>query len=132
MRHAPAMTNVQDDSAPPAPPNLRANLERLLASGRDGALLRYGLGQALLREEQSDAAELHLREATRLDPAYSAAWKLLGKALERLGRGDEAEAAWQHGLEVARERGDLQSIKEIEVFLKRRARARQAAADEGR
>lgn len=118
---------TQPDHAPsPSPPSLRANLERLLASGRDGAMLRYGLGQALLREEQFDAAALHLREATRLDPTYSAAWKLLGRALERLARGEEAEAAWQQGLEVARERGDLQSIKEIEVFLKRRARARQA------
>lgn len=119
-----------DTPAPPAPPSLRANLERLLASGRDGAMLRYGLGQALLREEQFEAAEQHLREATRQDPAYSAAWKLLGKALEKLGQGDEAEAAWRRGLEAAQVHGDLQSIKEIEVFLKRLARARQASQGE--
>lgn len=120
------MSTDQAPSPPPAPepPNLRANLERLLASGRDSAMLRYGLGQALLREEQFAAAEQHLREATRQDPRYSAAWKLLGKSLERLGRGDEAEAVWQRGLEAAREHGDLQSIKEIEVFLKRLARGR--------
>ncbi|QPF76630.1 tetratricopeptide repeat protein [Roseateles sp. DAIF2] len=106
---------------------MRANLERLLASGRDGALLRFGLGQALLHEEQPAAAAEHLREATRQDPAYSAAWKLLGKALERLDRGDEAEAAWRQGLAAAEQRGDLQSTKEINVFLKRRARAKLAA-----
>lgn len=128
MGHARSMTTDQHPllpSSPPAePPNLRANLERLLASGRDGAMLRYGLGQALLREEQFEAAREHLQEATRQDPSYSAAWKLLGKSLDRLGRGDEAEAAWHRGLEAARERGDLQSIKEIEVFLKRLARGR--------
>ncbi|MDH0863376.1 tetratricopeptide repeat protein [Mitsuaria sp. GD03876] len=124
------MTTHQGNPTIPTTQSLRANLERLLASGRDGAMLRYGLGQALLREEQFAAAEGHLREATRQDPSYSAAWKLLGKALERLDRGDEAEVVWHHGLEAARERGDLQSIKEIEVFLKRRARARQAAAEE--
>lgn len=103
---------------------LRANLEKLLASGRDGALLRFGLGQALLQEGQPQQAAPHLQQATAQDPHYSAAWKLLGKALEQLGRTDEAEAAWTQGLAVARERGDMQSVKEITVFLRRLQRAR--------
>jgi predicted Zn-dependent protease len=103
---------------------LRANLERLLASGRDGALLRFGLGQALLQQGLPQEAQAHLRQATQQDPHYSAAWKLLGKALEQLGNGDEAEAAWRHGLAVAEARGDMQSVKEITVFLRRLQRAR--------
>jgi Flp pilus assembly protein TadD len=103
---------------------LRANLEKLLASGRDGALLRFGLGQALLQEGQPQPAAVHLQQATAQDPHHSAAWKLLGKALEQLGRTDEAEAAWTQGLAVAGERGDMQSVKEITVFLRRLQRAR--------
>ena len=103
---------------------LRANLEKLLASGRDGALLRFGLGQALLQEGQPQQAAVHLQQATAQDPHHSAAWKLLGKALEQLGRADEAEAAWTRGLAVAGERGDMQSVKEITVFLRRLQRAR--------
>ncbi|WP_326537186.1 tetratricopeptide repeat protein [Pseudorhodoferax sp.] len=120
-----------DEPTPPAaaPSPLRANLERLLAAGRDGALLRFGLGQALLREGQPLAAAEHLREATRQDPGYSAAWKLLGKVLDQLGSGDEAEAAWHEGLAVAGQRGDMQSVKEITVFLKRLRRTR--AGDAG-
>nr|WP_186329623.1 tetratricopeptide repeat protein [Variovorax boronicumulans] len=103
---------------------LRANLEKLLASGRDGALLRFGLGQALLQDGQPQQAAPHLQQATAQDPQYSAAWKLLGKALEQLGCTDEAEAAWTQGLAVARERGDMQSVREITVFLRRLQRAR--------
>ena|SRR6218665_2519465 len=103
---------------------LRANLEKLLASGRDGALLRFGLGQALLQEGQPLQAAEHLQQATVQDPHYSAAWKLLGKALEQLGRTDEAQAAWTQGLAVAGQRGDMQSVKEITVFLRRLQRAK--------
>ncbi|CAN7666591.1 tetratricopeptide repeat protein [Pseudorhodoferax sp. LjRoot39] len=103
---------------------LRANLEKLLASGRDGALLRFGLGQAMLQEGQPQPAAVHLQQATAQDPHYSAAWKLLGKALEQLGHTEEAEAAWTQGLAVAGQRGDMQSVKEITVFLRRLQRAR--------
>lgn len=113
------------DTPHPAGPS-RANLERLLASGRDNALLRFGLGQACLRDELPQQALDHLRAATRQDPEYSAAWKLLGKALDRLGDADAAEAAWTEGLAVAERRGDMQSAKEITVFLKRLRRARVA------
>src|SRR5438552_533334 len=48
-----------------------------------------------------------------------AAYRGLGRALERAGRLDEARAAYRRGLEVARQTGDLQTGKEIEVFLRR-------------
>lgn len=111
------------DTPPPSGPT-RANLERLLAAGRDNALLRFGLGQACLRDDLVQQAADHLRAATRHDPGYSAAWKLLGKALERLGDTDAAEAAWSQGLAVAGQRGDMQSAKEMTVFLKRLRRSR--------
>lgn len=104
---------------------MREGLEKLLAAGRDGALLRYGIGQAYLQEERPQDALVHLQQATAQDPQHSAAWKLLGKALNQLGRLDEAEAAWTQGLAVAEQRGDLQSVREMTVFLKRLRRARE-------
>lgn len=98
---------------------MREQLEKLLAAGRDNALLRFGLGNACLKEGDAEAAALHLQQATRHNPAYSAAWKLLGKALHALGRADQAQAAWNTGLEVAVQQGDLQSSREMTVFLKR-------------
>jgi len=98
---------------------MRERLEQLLATGRDSALLRFGLGNACLKDGDAQAAALHLAQATQQQPSYSAAWKLLGVALNQLERLQEAQAAWTTGLEVAQQQGDAQSAKEMAVFLRR-------------
>ncbi|KAB8049924.1 hypothetical protein GCN78_14695 [Janthinobacterium rivuli] len=105
---------------------MRENLEKLLAQGRDNALLRFGLGDACLKEHDAEQAAVHLAQATTQQPGYSAAWKLLGKALQQLGRLDAAQAAWTTGVTVARQQGDLQAVKEMTVFLKRLQKQQQA------
>lgn len=95
------------------------SLEAMLARGQDSALLRYGLGGEYLNLKQHDKAIEHLRKAVALDPKYSAAWKLLGKALAEAGRTDEAIKAYEDGIRVAEEKGDKQAVKEMQVFLKR-------------
>ena len=104
------------ESAPASP---RAAFERMLAAGKDGALLRYSLGNECLKAGDAAAAAVHLAAATRHDPRYTAAWKLLGKALEASGRDADALVAWQRGVEVARLRGDKQAEKEMTVFARR-------------
>ena len=96
-----------------------ANLEKLVGTPRDGALLRYGLGMEYERASDTARAIGHLQKAVELDPAYSAAWSLLGKLLADAGRKDEARQAWEQGLEAARKRGDKQSGKMMTVFMKR-------------
>jgi Flp pilus assembly protein TadD len=98
---------------------MRAGLEKLLAQGRDNALLRFGLGNACLQEDDAASAVIHLQQATLQNPSYTAAWKLLGVALRKLERLEDAELAWNSGLKVAQEHGDLQAAKEMTVFLKR-------------
>jgi Tfp pilus assembly protein PilF len=95
------------------------NLEALLAKGEDNALLRFGLGNAYLQQGRPAQAVAHLERAVALDPGYSAAWKLYGKALAELGRHDEAAAIFEQGIRVAEERGDVQAAREMKVFLKR-------------
>jgi Flp pilus assembly protein TadD len=97
----------------------RAAFERMLAAGKDGALLRYSLGNECLKAGEHDAAVEHLTRATALDPRHTASWKLLGKALLAAGRDDEALAAWRRGIEVARVRGDKQAEMELGVFARR-------------
>ncbi len=94
-------------------------LERLLASGQDNALLRYGLGNEYLKAGRFDNAAEQLRQAVAHDPGYSAAWKLLGQALAAAGRTGDAIQAYEHGMRAAEEKGDLQAAKEMTVFLKR-------------
>lgn len=96
-----------------------AALERMLAGGRETALLRFGIGSAyLVRGEPAVAAD-HLRRAVELDRDYSAAWKLLGKALEAADRPDEALSAYRDGIAAAGRKGDKQALREMEVFARR-------------
>jgi predicted Zn-dependent protease len=95
------------------------NLLRMLESGRDNALLRFSLGNEYLKEGQSGAAVEHLRAALKHDPSYSAAWKLLGRALETTGALAEALAAYREGIAVAERKGDKQASKEMTVFARR-------------
>jgi predicted Zn-dependent protease len=99
--------------------SLIANLRTQLGGPRDGPMLRYSLGNALLDSGNAAQAVLQLREALTFDPEYSAAWKALGKA--QLAAGDAAAAAqaWREGIGVADRRGDVQAAREMTVFLKR-------------
>lgn len=96
--------------------------EALLAEGKDGALLRFGLGSEYLKAGDVERAATHLRKALALDPGYSAAWKLLGKSLESVDRPAAAQA-WRNGIAAAQARGDKQAAREMQVFLKRAERA---------
>jgi Tfp pilus assembly protein PilF len=109
------------DPAPAADQALR-NLERLLEGGKDGALLRFGLGNEYLKRGEAEAAVTHLRRAVALDPGYSAAWKLLGKALAAAQCHEAALAAWREGVTIAEQRGDKQAMKEMQVFARRLAK----------
>ena len=99
--------------------SLIQNLEAMLASGQDSPLIRFGLGNALISEQRHQAAAGHLRAALELDPNYSAAWKLLGKAYAAVGDVEAATAAFRQGMKVAEAKGDIQSVKEMKVFLRR-------------
>lgn len=98
------------------------NFERMLAQGRDSALLRYSLGNEYLKADNPCNAVIHLREAVRLDPNHSASWKLLGRALDESGDPDGALAAYRRGIAVAEAKGDLQAAKEMTVFARRIAK----------
>ena len=98
--------------------------EAMLAGGQDNALLRFGLGNAYLQAGQAELAARHLREAVRHDPDYSAAWKLLGKALQASGDVAGASVAFDEGIRVAEARGDIQAAREMRVFVKRLNRPR--------
>jgi len=99
------------------------NLHGMLERGVDSALLRYSLGNELLKVGDADAAISHLREALKLDADYSAAWKILGKALATVGEHAEAVDVLDKGIEVAERRGDIQAAKEMGVFRKRSEKA---------
>lgn len=99
--------------------NLLPSLLKMLAAGRDNALLRFSLGSEYLKAGDPAQAAAHLRAAVKQDPAYSAAWKLLGRALDENGQAQDALAAYREGIRVAEGRGDKQAAKEMTVFARR-------------
>jgi len=99
------------------------NLHGMLERGVDSALLRFSLGNELLKVGDAEAAIAHLREALKFDAEYSAAWKVLGKALATAGHHAEAVDVLGQGIEVAERRGDVQAAKEMGVFHKRSRKA---------
>ena len=96
-----------------------ADFEAMLTAGRDNALLRFSLGNEYLKIGDSAKAAEHLRRAVEHDPKYSAAWKLLGKALTDSESWQEALDAYRQGVVVAEARGDKQAAKEMGVFARR-------------
>lgn len=97
--------------------------EKLLATGKDSALLRFSLGNEYLKADDPNAAAAHLASAVAQDGDYTAAWKLLGKALAAAERRDEAIAAYRDGIAAAKRKGDRQAEKEMNVFLRRLEKA---------
>ncbi len=93
--------------------------EKMLAQGKDNALLRYALGNEYLKAGRAGDAVTHLRAALAFDASYSAAWKLLGKALDDGGAAEEALAAYRQGIAAAEAKGDIQAAREMTVFARR-------------
>ncbi|WP_417660767.1 tetratricopeptide repeat protein [Pseudomonas sp.] len=95
------------------------SLEKMLAKGVDNSLLRFGLGKGYLDAGETALAAEHLQRCVELDPKYSAAWKLLGKALLNNDQPTAARTAWEQGIVAAQAHGDKQAEKEMGVFLRK-------------
>ena len=95
------------------------NFEKILAGGKDSTLLRFSLGSEYLKVDDPVSAANHLKQAVLLDPKYSAAWKLLGRALVESGQPAEALVAYREGIAVAEAKGDKQAAKEMTVYARR-------------
>jgi Flp pilus assembly protein TadD len=85
----------------------------------DDSFSRFGYASALFDAARYSEAVHEFREAIRLKPDYSAAFRDLGKALERSGAPTEARQVYREGMPIAERNGDLQTLKEMQVFLKR-------------
>lgn len=101
------------------------SLEKMLHGPRDGALLRFSLGNEYLKAGVPDKAAENFQAAVDRDPNYSAAWKALGKAWAEAGNSTRALTAYEQGIAVAEAKGDIQAAKEMTVFARRIHKARE-------
>ena len=77
------------------------------------------LGIELFKEERYQEAKEHLARAVANKPDYSVAYRMLGRAHYELHENAEARRVFETGREVAQENGDFQTVKEIDVFMRR-------------
>ena len=94
-------------------------LENMIAQNPNNPLMHYTLGIEYLRAEKPAKATDVLQKAIDLQPDYSAAYRELGKALIKLKSNNKAIDIFNKGIAVAEGKGDIQTAKEMRVFLKR-------------
>ena len=74
----------------------------------------FGMGNAAAALREWESAISAYARAIAAEAENSALYLAQGKALEQVGRGAEAEAAYRAGMEVASRKGDLMPLKEME------------------
>jgi len=94
-------------------------LENLVKQNPQNALMHYTLGIEYLRKGKKRKAINILKKTIAIDREYSAAYRELGKALVESNMKPEAVDIFNKGIAVAEERGDIQTAREMQVFLKR-------------
>jgi tetratricopeptide (TPR) repeat protein len=105
-----------------------AQFQALVALDPSDTVVRFGLGELYVQAQAFAQAAEQFAEIIRLDPHYSAAYRYLGQAYAALGRYAEAAETFQRGIAIAEARGDLQTVKEMRVFLRRLHKSGEAEA----
>jgi predicted Zn-dependent protease len=98
----------------------RADMFRqLLSKEPNNPMLLYSVGNELFKKQKYAEAKEYLSRAIRNKPDYSVAYRTLGRVLYELGEDAEARRVFTEGREVAKSNGDLQTVKELDVFIRR-------------
>lgn len=82
-------------------------------------LVLFGLATEYLKLHRYDKAIATAQQLIQEQQDYSAAYKLLGQAYAGKGESAAAIKIYQTGIAIAEKKGDLQTKKEMEVFLQR-------------
>ena len=92
---------------------------KLLEKDPENPMILFSLGNELFKEGQYAEARDHLRRAVENKPDYSVAYRTLGRAHYELYEDAEARRVFTEGRQVAQRNGDLQTVREIDVFMRR-------------
>jgi tetratricopeptide (TPR) repeat protein len=92
-------------------------LRSLLEQDPKNSFLRYGLAMELLNTGQTEDAVIQFRTLIAADPHYTAAYFHGGRALEQLGRIDDARAIYREGIAMTSRTGDDHTRGELEGAL---------------
>jgi uncharacterized protein HemY len=91
----------------------------MITNNPDSELLHFSLGNEYLKAGRLEKATESFRATLHIQSEYTAAYRQLGKALEQSGNTADARQAYMDGIIVGEKTGDLQVVKEMQVFLRR-------------
>ena len=92
---------------------------KLLEKDPTNPMILYSLGNELFKEGRYEEACDLLQRTIENKQDYSVAYRMLGRAHFELHENSEARRVFLKGKEVAQKNGDLQTVKEIDVFMRR-------------
>ena len=92
---------------------------KLLEKDPENPMILFSLGNELFKEGEYGEARTYLRRAVENKPDYSVAYRTLGRAHYELHEDAQARRVFTEGREVAEKNGDLQTVREIDVFMRR-------------
>jgi tetratricopeptide (TPR) repeat protein len=89
------------------------NFRKMANDDPDNELAHFSLGKVLLESDRFEEAITSLERTIALNPQFSKAYQLLGKARVNLGHREQALAMLREGFAVADQRGDLSPRDEM-------------------
>ena len=92
-------------------------LQEFVAANPNDSLVRYGLAQEYIRQEEAEKALEQFHELLRLNPSYAPAYFHAGQTLENLSRLEEAREMYRRGIEITARAGDLHAKSELQAAL---------------
>jgi tetratricopeptide (TPR) repeat protein len=92
-------------------------LRSMLTSDPNNTFARYGLAMELMNTGDLQAAADEFAILRERNPDYSAAYYHGGKALEALGRIDDAREVMEEGIRVTTRTGDAHTRGELQAAL---------------
>ena len=95
----------------------REKLEAMLVSDPQDQLLRYMFSMELDKEGDNDRSLSYLIGLMNDASPYVPAYLMAGQQFTRLGRIEEARAAFRNGVEEAQRQGDSHAFEELKRFL---------------
>jgi tetratricopeptide (TPR) repeat protein len=92
-------------------------LRQMLISDPNNTFARYGLAMELIKLGDLEAAVAEFQTLRERNPDYAAAYYHGGKALESLGKLDEARELMEEGIRVTTRTGDAHTRSELQAAL---------------
>ncbi len=94
-----------------------AIFEQMARSAPQDVMVWYGLASEYTKLEDWAKATEALRHVIEINPDYTAAYQMLGTALDKQGEREEARRIWQEGIKAAERTGAWKARQHMEGLL---------------